>query len=127
LEQVIVNLLGNAAKYTANGGRIWLGVDRSDDKCVLRVRDTGIGISSELLPHVFDMFTQADRSLHETKGGLGIGLALVKRLVEMHRGRIEAHSVLGEGTEFVLTLPGALSAEQVPGLEHVKKHSAEVA
>jgi PAS domain S-box-containing protein len=118
LEQVIVNLLGNAAKYTANGGRIWLGVHLSDDKCILRVRDTGIGISSELLPHVFDMFTQADRSLPTAKGGLGIGLALVKQLVEMHQGRVEAHSELGQGSEFGLTLPAAQSAEQVSGLVH---------
>jgi PAS domain S-box-containing protein len=108
LEQIITNLLANAAKYTANGGRISLGIERQGAECVLRVLDTGIGISPELLPGVFDLFTQAP-SLDRSNGGLGIGLAVVKRLVELHQGRVEAHSVLGTGSEFVITLPAVPS------------------
>ena len=105
LEQVLVNLLTNAAKYTDDGGRIWLSVEQEGDAAVLRVRDTGIGIAPELLPRIFDLFTQAERSLDRSQGGLGIGLCLVQRLVELHDGSVEAHSVLGEGSEFVVRLP----------------------
>ena len=105
LEQILVNLLANAAKYTEHGGHIWLSVEQQGDECVLRVRDTGIGIPPELLPRVFDLFTQSEQSLARSQGGLGIGLALVRRLVEMHQGRVEAHSTLGQGSEFVVTLP----------------------
>ena len=86
-----------------------MNVEQEGNDCVLRVRDTGIGIAPELLPRVFDLFTQAERSLARSQGGLGIGLALVRRLVEMHQGRVEAHSTLGQGSEFVVTLPVALS------------------
>jgi len=109
MEQIVVNLLANAAKYTEPGGRVSLSVEQGRDECVLRVRDTGVGIDPELLPRVFDLFTQSEQSLARSRGGLGIGLALVKRLVEMHRGRIEAHSTLGQGSEFVVTLPLAVS------------------
>jgi signal transduction histidine kinase len=105
LEQIVVNLLDNAAKYTEDGGHIWLTVERVGTDCVVRVRDTGIGIAPELLSRVFDLFTQDDRSLDRTQGGLGIGLALVQRLVQMHHGRVEVQSVLGQGSEFVVTLP----------------------
>jgi PAS domain S-box-containing protein len=105
LEQVVVNLLTNAAKYTADGGYIVLTVEQQGDEAVLRVRDTGIGISPELLPRIFDLFTQAERSLDRAQGGLGIGLCLVQRLVEMHGGKVEAYSVLGHGSEFVVRLP----------------------
>jgi signal transduction histidine kinase len=105
LEQVVVNLLTNAAKYTGAGGHIWLTVQQEDDECVLRVRDTGIGIAPELLPRIFDLFTQAEQSPDRSQGGLGIGLALVQRLVEMHRGRVEAYSAVGQGSEFVVRLP----------------------
>ena len=105
LEQVIVNLLTNAAKYTNQDGQIWLSVVQEAGEAVLRIRDTGVGIAPELLPHVFDLFTQAERSLDRSQGGLGIGLCLVKRLVEMHGGRVEAHSVLDQGSEFVVRLP----------------------
>ena len=109
LQQIIVNLLTNAAKYTGNGGNISLSIEQQGSECTLRVRDTGIGISPELLPRVFDLFVQGAQSLDRSaKGGLGIGLALVKRIVELHRGRVEAHSVLGEGSEFVVTLPVVL-------------------
>lgn len=108
LEQAITNLLANATKYTANGGRISLSIERQGDECAVRVLDTGIGISPELLPRVFDLFTQAP-SLDRSNSGLGIGLALVKRLVDLHQGRVKVHSVLGTGSEFVITLPALLS------------------
>ena len=105
LEQVVVNLLTNAAKYTADGGHIFLTVQQAGDEAVLRVRDTGVGIAPELLPRIFDLFTQAERSLDRAQGGLGIGLCLVQRLVEMHGGRVEVESALGRGSEFVVRLP----------------------
>jgi len=105
------NLLTNAAKYTERGGSIWLSVEQTGHECELRVRDTGMGIAPELLPRIFDLFTQAERSLSRSEGGLGIGLALVQRLVEMHHGRVEAHSALGQGSEFVVTLPVAVSSD----------------
>ena len=109
LEQVLVNLLTNAAKYTEDEGRIALTIERTigseGDTAVLRVRDSGIGIAPELLPHIFDLFTQADRSLDRSQGGLGIGLCLVQRLVELHGGSVEVFSVLGQGSEFVVHLP----------------------
>jgi PAS domain S-box-containing protein len=106
LRQVITNLIHNAAKFTPAGGRIDVLAERNYDELVLRVRDSGIGISPELLPHIFDLFTQAERSLDRSHGGLGIGLTLVKRLVEMHAGRVEANSAgLGMGSEFEVHLP----------------------
>jgi PAS domain S-box-containing protein len=105
IEQVLVNLLNNAAKYTHEGGRIWLTVQQEGSEAVIRVRDTGFGIPPELLPHIFDLFTQADRTLDRSEGGLGIGLALVERLVVMHSGKIEANSTPGQGSEFIVTLP----------------------
>jgi len=114
LEQVIVNLLTNAAKYTDRGGHLWLGAEQEGDECVLRVRDTGVGIAPELLPGIFDLFTQGERSLARSHGGLGIGLALVQRLVEMHQGRVEVLSVLGHGSEFIVHLPMMPSPAQQP-------------
>ena len=105
LEQGVVNLLTNAAKYTDEGGQIWLTVRMEGEECVIRVRDTGVGISPELLPLIFDLFTQAERSLDRSQGGLGIGLALVQRLTVLHGGRVEAQSVIGQGSEFALHLP----------------------
>jgi len=105
LEQVVVNLLTNAAKYTHDGGAISIAVQREGDEAVLRVRDSGVGIAPELLPKIFDLFTQAERSLDRSQGGLGIGLCLVQRLVEMHGGRVDVSSVLGQGSEFVVHLP----------------------
>ena len=106
LEQVIVNLLRNAAKYTPPGGHVLARVASEGDAAVLVVRDDGVGIAPELLPRVFDMFFQADQGLERTAGGLGIGLTLVRRLVELHGGRCEARSAgPGEGTEVEVRLP----------------------
>ena len=109
LEQMVVNLLTNAAKFTPEGGHISIAVQREGDEAVLRVKDTGVGIAAELLPHIFELFTQAERSLDRSQGGLGIGLSLVQRLVEMHEGRVEVSSVLGQGSEFVVHLPVMLN------------------
>ncbi|NMM07954.1 PAS domain S-box protein [Polaromonas sp.] len=109
LEQVVVNLLTNAAKYTDEGGGIGLSVQQDGDNAVLRVRDSGIGIAPELLPCIFELFTQAERSLDRSQGGLGIGLCLVQRLVELHGGTVAVHSVLGHGSEFTVRLPLALA------------------
>jgi signal transduction histidine kinase/CheY-like chemotaxis protein len=138
LEQVLVNLLSNAAKYSDEGGHVWLTVELvsgvsgtalaagsspeelpsqhsttpvasaiplTSRECVIRVRDTGVGISQALLPHIFDLFTQAEQSLDRSQGGLGIGLALVQQLTQLHEGKVEAISVLGKGSEFVIRLP----------------------
>ena len=105
LEQVLVNLLTNAAKYTEDGGRIWVSLEQEGDAAVLRVRDNGVGIDPLLLPRIFDLFTQATRSLDRSQGGLGIGLCLVQRLVELHGGTVSASSLLGQGSEFVVRLP----------------------
>lgn len=114
LEQVVVNLLTNAAKYTEESGQIWLTVIREGIECVIKVRDTGVGISSALLPKVFDLFTQAERSLDRSQGGLGIGLALVHRLTELHGGKVEASSTLGHGSEFIVRLPLVLGEPASP-------------
>jgi PAS domain S-box-containing protein len=112
LEQVVGNLLSNAVKYTEEGGSISLSLDAQDeDETVLRVRDTGIGIAPELLPCIFDLFTQADRSSDRSQGGLGIGLTLVKKLVGMHGGTVQAFSAgLGLGSEFTVCLPLPVTA-----------------
>jgi CheY-like chemotaxis protein len=103
---VIGNLLTNAAKYTEANGRIRLTARRERDDAVVRVDDTGIGIAPDVLPHIFELFVQADHSSTKAQGGLGIGLTLVKNLVEMHHGTVEAHSAgLGMGSEFVIRLP----------------------
>jgi signal transduction histidine kinase/integral membrane sensor domain MASE1/CheY-like chemotaxis protein len=106
LDQIVTNLIENALKYTAPGGHIWVSTARERDRAVLRVRDDGIGIAPELLPRVFDLFVQADRSLDRSKGGLGLGLTLVKRLVELHGGVVSAHSDGPDrGSEFTVELP----------------------
>ncbi len=120
LEQVIVNLLTNARKYTPPGGAISAALEvrpasgGGDAEALLAVRDTGIGIRKELLPCIFETFTQADTSLARARGGLGLGLALVRSLVRMHGGQVEAHSRgPGTGSEFLVRLP-ALSPERLP-------------
>ena len=106
LAQVLSNLLTNSAKYTPSGGRIWLCAERGDGDVVVSVRDTGIGIPAEALPHIFDMFSQVDRPIERSTGGLGIGLALVKALVEMHGGTVTAESEgEGRGSLFTIRLP----------------------
>lgn len=106
LVQVLANLLGNAVKYTPTGGAIAVAVERAGDGVELRVRDTGIGLTPELRSRVFDLFVQGDASLERTSGGLGIGLTLVRSLVELHGGRVHAHSAgPGQGSEFVVRLP----------------------
>lgn len=114
MEQVINNLLTNAIKYTPPGGKIELHVTREDGHAMVRVKDNGMGMPPELLPRVFDLFTQSDRSLDRAQGGLGIGLTLVRSLIEMHDGHVVATSGgPGKGSEFVITLPTvARKAEQ---------------
>ena len=106
LAQVLSNLLNNAAKYTQAGGNIALTAEREGDELVVGVRDSGVGIPKEILPHVFDLFTQADRSLDRSQGGLGIGLTLARSIIEMHGGSVRAFSAgPNQGSEFVLRLP----------------------
>jgi PAS domain S-box-containing protein len=106
LGQVISNLLSNAAKYTPASGRIWLTVGRQGEQAILSVKDNGIGIAPDMLNQVFDMFTQVDHNVGRAQGGLGIGLTLVRRLIEMHGGTVEASSGgLGKGSEFIVRLP----------------------
>jgi signal transduction histidine kinase len=106
LSQVFANLLDNAAKYTDPGGRVRLSAEHTSGNVVIRVRDSGVGIDRELLPHVFDLFVQTDKSTSWGYGGLGIGLTLVRQLVEMHGGSVTGHSDgPGQGSEFVVRLP----------------------
>jgi CheY-like chemotaxis protein len=106
LAQIFANLLNNSAKYTDPGGQIWLTARREAEKIAVAVRDSGTGIAADVLPRVFEMFMQADGSASRAQGGLGIGLTLVKSLVEMHGGSVEAHSEgPGKGSEFVVRLP----------------------
>ena len=106
LAQVVANLLNNACKFTDHGGRIELTVQREGEQAIVRVRDSGIGIASDHLPRIFDLFTQIDHSMERSRGGLGIGLSLVKDVVEMHGGTVTAHSAgPGHGSEFVVRLP----------------------
>jgi PAS domain S-box-containing protein len=112
LAQVFSNLLNNAAKYTEPGGRIWLTAERQGEEVVVTVKDTGMGIPPSMLPKVFDMFTQVDRTLERSQGGLGIGLTLVQRLVDLHGGTVQASSQgIGKGSEFVIRLPIVASPE----------------
>ena len=101
-----MNLLNNAAKYTPNPGHIWVNVEQAGDTVVVRVKDTGIGIAAENLPHLFELFYQVDRSFTRSEGGLGLGLTLVHRLVQMHGGKIEVRSDgINRGSEFIVHLP----------------------
>ena len=132
LSQVLVNLLNNAAKHTAPHGQISLIIERakrSNDETVedvvLRVRDTGTGIPASLLPHVFEMFTQGPRTTQQGRGGLGVGLALVQNLVQMHGGTVEAHSAgTGAGSEFVVRLP--MSAAPLRSSEPTRQAQADI-
>jgi signal transduction histidine kinase/integral membrane sensor domain MASE1/CheY-like chemotaxis protein len=114
LAQVVSNLLDNASKYNLPGGRIWLSVEAVDGAAEIRVRDTGVGIPADMLPHVFEMFAQAEHGWDRTRGGIGIGLGLVRTIVEMHGGTVEAQSAgPGKGSEFIVRLPMAASSEDV--------------
>ncbi len=116
LAQVVSNLLNNAAKYTEPGGRVWLTVERDGAEAVLRVRDNGRGIDPALQPNLFELFYQVERNLDRSEGGLGVGLALVKSLVERHGGTVTAHSAgLNQGSEFVIRLP--CLADPAPGAD----------
>jgi PAS domain S-box-containing protein len=106
LSQVLLNLMNNAAKYTEGGGHIWISAKVQGDQLAISVRDSGIGIPSEMLPNIFEMFAQVDRSLERSQGGLGIGLSLVRGLVRLHGGTVTARSEgPGKGSEFVVRLP----------------------
>jgi signal transduction histidine kinase len=106
LGQVLVNLLINAGKYTDAGGEVSLTVEQDEGEAVVRIRDTGIGIDRDLLPHVFDLFVQADPSSRRADAGLGIGLAVVRSLVECHGGHVSVTSAgPGRGSEFMVRLP----------------------
>ena len=116
LSQVVINLIHNAAKYTPAGGRIVIAVMRDNDGVAIRIRDTGIGISASLLPKVFDLFVQGDHSLDRTAGGLGIGLTIVKRMIEMHGGSVAVASTgPGHGSEFTVRLPIVAMEAARPG------------
>ena len=115
LTQVFVNLIGNAAKYTQYGGTIWIKVTTEGDEAVIRVRDNGVGISPDVMPHIFDLFTQAELTQPDGQGGLGIGLSLVHDTVGLHGGSVQATSDgLGKGSQFTVRLPlpkGPVDAE----------------
>ena len=134
LEQVFGNLLNNASKFTPEGGHLWVTADAERGRrghrsraVGVRVRDDGIGIAPDVLPRVFDLFMQADRSLERTQGGLGIGLTLVRRFVELHGGRVEVRSAgLGMGASFVVCLPAGprrpvLQAAAVAAAPHAER------
>lgn len=127
LSQALTNLLDNAAKYTPSGGRILLTAQRVANTVTIIVRDNGIGIPPGMLSKVFDMFTQADSSIEKTRGGLGVGLTLVKRLVEMHGGSVEARSAgVGQGSSFVVRLPVSAEGEQ-PAVKAAQEKTAAAA
>jgi signal transduction histidine kinase len=106
LEQVFVNLLANAAKYTEHGGQLAISIHLREDQAIVRVRDSGIGIAPQLLPHIFTLFRQAGEAESKSGSGLGIGLAIVRNLVELHGGNVTATSRgAGQGSEFMVCLP----------------------
>jgi signal transduction histidine kinase len=116
LAQALANILNNAAKYTDPGGQIAIHAVQENGQVVVSIKDSGIGIPSEVLPQVFDMFTQVDRTLARSQAGLGVGLSLVRRLIEMHGGEVDARSEgAGRGSEFIVRLPVAPSSSDAPG------------
>jgi CheY-like chemotaxis protein len=126
LAQVVANLLTNAGKYTEDGGRITITARADGDQVVLSVRDTGIGIAPDMVPRIFDLFVQERQAIDRAQGGLGLGLAIVRSLAELHGGAVEAHSDgVGRGAEFVLRLPrtspAAVTARETPA---AKSHAA---
>jgi CheY-like chemotaxis protein/anti-sigma regulatory factor (Ser/Thr protein kinase) len=122
--QVIANLVNNSAKYTPRGGRIQVMAEATPGTLIVRVSDSGLGIPVDMLPKVFDIFTQVERSIEDSHGGLGIGLALVRKLVEMHGGTVEAESAgPGRGSTFTIRLP--LAAERNALATHADKVRTE--
>jgi len=118
VEQIFVNLLSNAAKYTPEGGRLTVRSFEQDGQAVFRFRDSGIGIPVEMLPRVFELFTQVDRSLDRSQGGLGIGLTVVRKLAEMHGGSVSVASEgQGRGSEFTVRLPISDSSVETPAVQ----------
>jgi CheY-like chemotaxis protein len=114
--QVISNILNNAAKYTAPGGNLTLSVSTDEQHVLVGVRDNGVGIAPDILPYIFDLFTQAERTPDRSQGGLGIGLALVKSLIALHGGTVNASSDgLGKGSEFRISLPRLAAPSYAPG------------
>ena len=132
LEQVLTNLLSNAARYTEPGGRVWLTAEQAGTQALVRVRDTGIGIAAEMLPRIFEPFVQVERSIARTQGGLGIGLTVAQSLAQMHGGTIEAASAgIGKGSEFTVRLPfmpeaASSSPEAAAAMERRKGRSLRV-
>lgn len=125
LVQILINLLENAALYQWGAGRIWLSAQREDDWIVVRVRDSGMGISATLLPHIFETFVQDERPLARSQGGMGIGLTLVRRLAKLHGGTVTAHSEgPGRGSEFVVRVPALVLPPEGEG-EPVREHPAQ--
>jgi PAS domain S-box-containing protein len=126
IAQVVANLLNNAAKFTPEGGQIWVTLQTQDRTAQIQVRDNGVGIAAETLPRIFDLFIQADSSPERAQGGLGIGLTLVRRLVQMHGGTVEARSAgPGQGAELVVRLPLAPEGWQPPAPAPVPEPAAE--
>jgi len=127
LSQVVGNILNNAAKYTSEGGKIELTASAERGEALICVRDNGIGIDAALLPHVFELFTQGERSLDRSQGGLGVGLTVVQRLVDLHQGRVEVHSDgVGKGSLFRVILPCISEVPQAAGEERVAAAFAAV-
>lgn len=115
LSQIFTNLLNNAAKYMDRGGHIWITAKRTGHNVQVSVKDTGIGIPPEMLPHIFKMFTQVNRTSRQSQGGLGIGLTIVKTLTELHNGQIEVRSNgVGQGSEFIVTFPIVKTIASLP-------------
>jgi CheY-like chemotaxis protein/anti-sigma regulatory factor (Ser/Thr protein kinase) len=126
IEQVLTNLLTNAVKYTPPGGRIHVALRVDDADAVLSVEDSGVGISPSLLPYIFDMYVQADETLNRARGGLGIGLALVRRLVELHAGTVDASSDgEGHGSRFTVRLKKIPLPEASSGVSFLHERRAK--
>ncbi len=125
MAQVVGNLLNNAAKYTEPHGTITISAWTAGGEVFLRVRDTGIGLSAEMLPRVFDLFVQEHQALDRAQGGLGLGLAIVRTLVELHGGRVEARSEgHGRGSEFTIRLPATIgTGELAPAGDELEQNS----
>jgi two-component system CheB/CheR fusion protein len=118
LHEALTHLLNNAAHYTPVGGQVWVTGERQGDEIILRVEDNGVGMSPESLPHIFDFFMEGDRPVARTQGGLGTGLMLVRKLVELQGGSVEAHSDgPGQGSKFTIRLPAAAPRTAGPGEE----------